>query len=60
MAQRLIRRLCKHCKKAVAVDELEPKMKAQVTKTIRRINETELKRRVSPEILKNPMFYVPV
>lgn len=57
MAQRLIRKLCPHCKKQVKVDELNPSMKEQVTKTIKRINKNELISRVDSEILKNPVFY---
>ncbi|EKE30126.1 MAG: Type IV-A pilus assembly ATPase PilB [uncultured bacterium (gcode 4)] len=60
MAQRLIRRLCKHCKKAITVEELDPKLKNQVKKTIWKISKEELTRRVPAETLKNPLFYVPV
>ncbi|MFZ3233493.1 MAG: GspE/PulE family protein [Patescibacteria group bacterium] len=60
IAQRLIRRLCPHCRKAIAADKLEPRMQASVKKAISRTNKTELTSRVSMEILQNPVFYEPV
>lgn len=60
MAQRLIRKLCPHCKKQIKVEELNSSMKDQVTKTIKKINKDELISRVDPETLKNPVFYEPV
>ncbi len=59
IAQRLIRRLCPHCRKAVAADKLEPRMQASVKKAISRTNKKELTSRVSMEILQNPVFYEP-
>lgn len=60
MAQRLIRKLCPHCKKQIPVESLTPTMRDQVIKTIKKINKDELTSRVSEEILKNPVFYEPV
>ncbi|MFB0965641.1 MAG: GspE/PulE family protein [Patescibacteria group bacterium] len=60
IAQRLIRRLCPHCRKAVAADKLEPRMQASVKKAISRTNKNELTSRVSMDILQNPVFYEPV
>ncbi len=60
IAQRLIRRLCPHCKKAVSMQDLEPKMKAHVEKAIKRTAKEELILRIPTEILQAPMFYEPV
>jgi len=60
IAQRLIRKLCPHCKKPVTLQNLEPKMKAHVEKAIKRTAKEELIGRLSPEILQNPVFYEPV
>gem|GEM_PF-3384099 len=60
MAQRLIRKLCPHCKKQVTVESLAPVMRDQVVKTIKKINKDELTSRVNEDILKNPVFYEPV
>jgi len=57
MAQRLIRKLCPHCKKKIKAEELNKTMRDHVTNTIKRINKEELISRVDPEILKNPVFY---
>ena len=60
MAQRLVRRLCKHCKRQIAFDELDPKMKEMVKKAMGRTSKDELVRRVPADKLKNPTFEVPV
>lgn len=60
IAQRLIRRLCPHCKKPVAMQNLEPKIKARVEKAIKRTAKEELIGRLPPEILQAPTFYEPV
>ena len=60
IAQRLIRRLCPHCKKAVAMQNLEPKMKANVEKAIKRTAKEELISRIPTQILQAPTFYEPV
>lgn len=60
IAQRLIRRLCPHCKKPVTIDELQPKMRASVEKAIKRTAKEELISRIPPEILQSPTFYEPV
>lgn len=60
IAQRLIRRLCPHCRKAIAADKLETRMQASVKRAISRTNKTELTSRVSMEILQNPVFYEPM
>ena len=60
IAQRLIRRLCPHCKKAVSMQDLEPKMKAHVEKAIKRTAKEELILRIPTAILQAPMFYEPV
>ena len=60
IAQRLIRRLCPHCKKPVAMQNLEPKMKANVEKAIKRTAKEELISRIPTQILQAPTFYEPV
>ncbi len=60
IAQRLIRRLCPHCKKPVSMQDLEPKMKASVEKAIKRTAKEELILRIPADILQNPLFYEPV
>lgn len=60
IAQRLIRRLCPHCRKAIPADKLETRMQASVRKAIARTNKSELTSRVSMEILQNPVFYEPM
>lgn len=60
MAQRLIRRLCPHCKKAIKIEELKPDLRSQVTKSIKKIWREEIMSRVSSKILETPAFYEPV
>ncbi len=60
IAQRLIRRLCPHCKKAVPLQILEPRMKAHVEKALKRTAKEELLSRISSAILQAPTFYEPV
>jgi type IV pilus assembly protein PilB len=60
IAQRLIRRLCPNCRKAVPAEKLEPKLQASVKRAIARTNKKELTSRVAPEILQAPVFYEPV
>ncbi|MDD2565298.1 MAG: GspE/PulE family protein [Candidatus Gracilibacteria bacterium] len=60
MAQRLIRRLCPHCKKAIKIEELKPDLRSQVTKSIKKIGREEIMSRVSSKILETPAFYEPV
>ncbi len=60
IAQRLIRRLCPHCKKPVPMQNLETKMKANVEKAIKRTAKEELISRIPTQILQAPVFYEPV
>lgn len=60
MAQRLIRRLCPHCKKPVPMQDLPVKLKTNVEKAIKRTNKNELLTRIKPEYLQKPTFYEPV
>ncbi len=59
IAQRLIRRLCT-CKKPVALQNLEPWLKANVEKALKKTAKEELIERLAPEILQKPIFYQPV
>ena len=60
IAQRLIRRLCNHCKKPVKPEELRPELQASVKKAISRTSRQELQDRVGMEKLQAPVFYEPV
>jgi type II secretory ATPase GspE/PulE/Tfp pilus assembly ATPase PilB-like protein len=60
IAQRLIRRLCPHCRKAVSAESLQPRMQESVKKAISRTNKKELTSRVPVEVLQKPQFYEPV
>jgi type IV pilus assembly protein PilB len=57
IAQRLIRKLCQHCKKAVPMNMLDPHLKSRVEKALKRTAKEELLSRIAPEILQNPIFY---
>jgi type IV pilus assembly protein PilB len=60
IAQRLVRRLCPHCRKVVPMQNLDTKMRANVEKAIKRTAKEELLSRIPTEILQNPVFYEPV
>lgn len=57
IAQRLIRRLCTHCRKAVPAESLEPRVQESVKRAISRTSKDELTGRVPMETLRNPVFY---
>lgn len=60
IAQRLIRRLCPHCKKQVWLNELDKDTLANIKNSLWLTPKEELKQRVWEEILKSPKFYKPV
>jgi type IV pilus assembly protein PilB len=60
IAQRLIRRLCPHCRKAVKAGDLAPKLQEDIRRSIGRTSKEELIERVPAEVLKDPVFYEPV
>jgi type II secretory ATPase GspE/PulE/Tfp pilus assembly ATPase PilB-like protein len=60
IAQRLVRKLCPHCKKAVPAEQLKPDMQAQVKRAISQTHKDELLQRVGLERLSAPTFYEPV
>ncbi|MBS9784370.1 type II/IV secretion system protein [Candidatus Gracilibacteria bacterium] len=60
IAQRLVRKLCPHCKKAVPMSALPEERKKMVTRAIKQTSKEELVSRLSPESIKNPTFYMPV
>lgn len=60
IAQRLIRRLCPHCKKPIALSALDPELKAHVEKALKRTAKEELISRIPTEVLQKPVFYEPV
>lgn len=46
IAQRLVRRICPHCRKKVSANELDPRMQESLKKAIRRTDKEELLTRV--------------
>lgn len=60
IAQRLVRKVCQHCKKAVRLQDLPEHTRAAVEKAIKRTDKKELLTRIPGDILKNPLFYEPV
>ena len=58
IAQRLIRRLCS-CKKEIWLNELDKDTLLDIQNAIKLTKKEELQKRVSPELLKSPKFYVP-
>lgn len=60
IAQRLIRKLCQKCKRPVAMQNLDPHMKARVERALKRTAKDELIGRIAPDILQKPTFYEPV
>lgn len=60
IAQRLIRKVCQHCKKAVKLTELPEQQRQTVEKAIKRTAKQELISRIPGEVLQNPQFYEPV
>jgi type II secretory ATPase GspE/PulE/Tfp pilus assembly ATPase PilB-like protein len=57
IAQRLVRRLCTHCRAAKRPEELDPKIQASVKKAISLTSKEELLSRVGIDRLNNPIFY---
>ena len=57
IAQRLIRKLCSHCKKPVLLSELSGKLKDNVERALKRTAKDELLSRIPIEILQKPTFY---
>ncbi len=57
IAQRLIRKLCQRCKKAIPMSNLDPHLKWRVEKALKRTAKEELLSRIPTEILGNPIFY---
>lgn len=59
IAQRLVRKLCPHCKKPVPAKDIAPDILEKVSKAIKRTAKSELDERVGKEIMDNPIFYEP-
>ncbi len=57
IAQRLIRKLCQHCKKAIPMMQVESRLKNAVEKALKHTAKEELLARIPTEILQNPIFY---
>lgn len=57
IAQRLVRKICPHCKKAISLKDLPEETRKSVEKAIKRTSKQELISRIPSEILQNPQFY---
>lgn len=58
IAQRLIKKLCQHCKVPMSLAELDPITLQNIKHSLTITPKDELLGRVGAEILKNPTFYV--
>lgn len=60
IAQRLVRKLCPHCKKAIPMSQLPEERKKTVQRAIKQTAKEELVSRIPAEVIQNPTFYEPV
>ncbi|MDD5213320.1 MAG: GspE/PulE family protein [Candidatus Gracilibacteria bacterium] len=60
IAQRLIRRLCSHCKKEISLNELDKNTLADIKNALSQTDKKELMDRVGAEKLKSPTLYTHV
>jgi len=60
IAQRLIRRLCPHCKQQIWLQELDKATLWDIQYALKSTKKQELTSRVTEDILKSPKFYKPV
>ncbi|PID84153.1 hypothetical protein CSB09_02655 [Candidatus Gracilibacteria bacterium] len=60
IAQRLVRKLCPHCKKAIPMNKLPAERKKTVQRAIKQTTKQELISRIPSEVIQNPTFYEPV
>lgn len=58
IAQRLIKRLCPHCKQPMKTSEIDPKTLVNIKHSISITPKQELQSRVG-DVLRNPIFYKP-
>ena len=58
IAQRLIKKLCQHCKVPMSFSDIDPQTLQNMKYSLGVTPKDELLKRVGPEILKNPIFYV--
>ncbi|MDD4151653.1 MAG: GspE/PulE family protein [Candidatus Gracilibacteria bacterium] len=57
IAQRLIRRLCPHCKKEIGINDLDKNTLTDIKNALSLTDKNELMSRVGADKLKNPTFY---
>ncbi|MCH8518615.1 GspE/PulE family protein [Candidatus Gracilibacteria bacterium] len=57
IAQRLIRRLCPHCKEQIQVTDLDKETRKNIQNSLSITSKSELTERVPLDILKSPVFY---
>lgn len=60
IAQRLLRRLCPHCKTEIGLNEIDKETLSNIKNAIAMTDKKELMTRVGEEKLKNPKFFKPV
>ena len=57
IAQRLIRKVCPRCRKAIKLQDLPEPQRKSVEKAIKKTDKNELLSRIPAETLQNPQFY---
>lgn len=57
IAQRLIKRVCPHCRQAISLKDIDAHTLANIKHSLSITPKEELMSRVSPEVLKSPVFY---
>ena len=60
IAQRLVKKLCIHCKKKVTLKDIDSETLKNIKNSLSITPKEELRSRVGMEMLKNPYFYQPV
>ena len=60
IAQRLVRKLCPHCKRPIKLQDLHADQRKTVEKSLKRTAKEELLSRIPHETLADPKFYEPV
>lgn len=57
IAQRLVRKLCPHCKQQISLKDIDVETRKNIQNALTLTSKDELKERVPIEILKAPVFY---
>ena len=59
IAQRLIKKLCPHCKEKMSISEIDPQTLKNIKHSLAVTAKEELAARVWADVLKSPIFYKP-